>query len=302
MLKKVRKFLGKCKYSLIILISKINYALLYRKNSYKILDDENTVNEIIKNKKSLSRFGDGEFKWMIGAKQVSFQENDKELQKKLLNIINNQNEELIIGIPRALNSLSNLNKNAKKEWKLFILFYYNSIKKYLNKKSSYADTNITRFYIDYIDKSECLNKINNIKRIWNNREIIIIEGKKTKLGVGNNLFDNVKSLNRIIAPSENAFKSYNKILEFAKKQEKDKLFILSLGPTATVLASDLSKAGFQAIDIGHIDIEYEWFLMKAESKVPIEGKYVNEARNKGDLSDVNIENEEYKKSIIETIN
>ena len=301
MLKKVRKFLGKCKYLLIILISKINYAFLYKKNSYKILDDEDTVNEIIKNNKSLSRFGDGEFKWMLGVKQVSFQENDEELQKGLFDVINNQNEKLIIGIPRALNSLSNLNRNAKKEWKLFILFYYNSIKKYINKKNIYADTNITRFYIDYIDKSECLHKIKNIKRIWNNREIIIIEGKKTKLGVGNNLFDNVKSLSRILAPSENAFKSYNKILDFAKKQEKDKLFILSLGPTATILASDLSKSGFQAIDIGHIDIEYEWFLMKANSKVPVKGKYVNEARNKGDLSDDNIESEEYRKSIIKII-
>ena len=134
MLKKVRKFLGKCKYLLIILISKINYAFLYKKNSYKILDDEDTVNEIIKNNKSLSRFGDGEFKWMLGVKQVSFQENDEELQKGLFDVINNQNEKLIIGIPRALNSLSNLNRNAKKEWKLFILFYYNSIKKYINKK------------------------------------------------------------------------------------------------------------------------------------------------------------------------
>ena len=122
MLKKVRKFLGKCKYLLIILISKINYAFLYKKNSYKILDDEDTVNEIIKNNKSLSRFGDGEFKWMLGVKQVSFQENDEELQKGLFDVINNQNEKLIIGIPRALNSLSNLNRNAKKEWKLFILF------------------------------------------------------------------------------------------------------------------------------------------------------------------------------------
>ena len=52
---------------------------------------------------------------------------------------------------------------------------------------------------------------------------------------------------------------------------------MALGPTATVMAYDLAKLGYQAIDIGHVDIEYEWFLMKAIHKVPIQNKYVNEA-------------------------
>ena len=48
--------------------------------------------------------------------------------------------------------------------------------------------------------------------------------------------------------------------------------------TATVLATDLHNAGYQAIDVGHIDIEYEWMLRKAKKKIPIPGKYVNEAQ------------------------
>ncbi len=40
-----------------------------------------------------------------------------------------------------------------------------------------------------------------------------------------------------------------------------------LGPTAKLLSYDLTKRGYQAIDLGHIDSEYEWFQMKAESKV-----------------------------------
>jgi len=30
-----------------------------------------------------------------------------------------------------------------------------------------------------------------------------------------------------------------------------------LGPTTTVLAYDLYKNGYQAIDIGHVDLEHE---------------------------------------------
>lgn len=301
MLKKIRKFLGKCKYQIIIFMSKINFTLFYKKNKYKILSDEEIINKIIDEKKSLSRFGDGEFKWMLGKKQVSFQENNAKMMYKLKEVFEEKNEDLIIGIPKALNSLENLNKYAKKEWKLFILFFYNSIKKYIKVDKEYADTNITRFYMDYVDKSNCKNKIENIKRIWEKRDILIVEGEKTKLGVGNDLFQNAKTINRIIAPSKNAFDVYERILEEAYSNGKDKLILISLGPTATILASDLSKKGYQGIDIGHIDIEYEWFLSNANDKVPVKGKYVNEAKSKGDLSDEDIEDEEYKKSIINII-
>ena len=50
---------------------------------------------------------------------------------------------------------------------------------------------------------------------------------------------------------------------------KNKLILIALGPTATILAYDLYKLGYRAIDIGHIDIEYEWFLRKANTKIPI---------------------------------
>ena len=61
--------------------------------------------------------------------------------------------------------------------------------------------------------------------------------------------------------------------------EKEKLILLALGPTATVMAYDLTKLGYQAIDIGHIDIEYEWFLQKAKSKIAIKNKFVGEAKD-----------------------
>jgi hypothetical protein len=37
----------------------------------------------------------------------------------------------------------------------------------------------------------------------------------------------------------------------------DKLILIALGPTATVLAYDLAKKGYQAIDIGHLPSCYE---------------------------------------------
>lgn len=72
-----------------------------------------------------------------------------------------------------------------------------------------------------------------------------------------------------------------------------------LGATTTVLAFDLHKLGYQAIDIGHIDVEYEWFLMKAKEKVALDNKYVAEVNGGDNVKDE--EDDQYKKEIIYNI-
>ena len=97
------------------------------------------------------------------------------------------------------------------------------------------------------------------------------------MGVGNDLFENARSIRRIIGPKTNAYDRYRDILYSAQQIEKEALFLIALGPTATVLAYDLFLMGYQALDIGHIDIEYEWFLRDAQYPMRICAKYVNEA-------------------------
>ena len=65
-----------------------------------------------------------------------------------------------------------------------------------------------------------------------------------------------------------------------------------------MLAYDLAQKGYQAIDIGNIDTEYEWYKMKTLTKVPIPNKYVHEAGGfSGDEESVN---EEYLSQIVKT--
>ena len=110
-----------------------------------------------------------------------------------------------------------------------------------------------------------------------------MEGNETRLGIGNDLFDNVTSIKRIITPNKDAFSVYDKILESVRKNHSGELVLLALGPTATVLAADLCRGGIRAIDVGHMDIEYEWYLMQADDKTQIEGKYVNEVHDAYDV-------------------
>lgn len=60
------------------------------------------------------------------------------------------------------------------------------------------------------------------------------------------------------------------------------------------MAYDLSSYGYQILDIGHIDVEYECFLQKATEKQPIKNKYVGEVNNGANvntISDLKYESE-----------
>ena len=131
--------------------------------------------------------------------------------------------------------------------------------------------------MEFKDKSKVPDYIKKFKQIWHKKEVLIIEGEKSRLGIGNDLFNNTKSIKRILCPAINAFNAYDKIITQAKKINKSILILLALGPTSTVLSYNLYKSGYQVIDIGHIDIEYEWFLRKATKRIQIDNKYVNEA-------------------------
>ena len=148
-----------------------------------------------------------------------------------------------------------------------------------------------------ISRTGSLEKVQNQKRIWEGRDCVFVEGDKTRMGVGNDLFDNAKSIQRILCPSESAFDNYDAILEACKKLPKDKTILIALGQTASVLAYDLAKAGYHAIDIGHADLAYEWFLRSGSSKkAAVHYKYNNEYPEGYIVEDIH--DEKYESEII----
>ena len=263
----------------------------------KVFSNEETVDEIIKNKKSISRFGDGEFQLIFG-KNIGFQKNNKIIRDKLIKILKNNEKNLLVGIIqyKTLNKLLNYENEF---WSNFLDKYKFQLVKVLNKKKKYYSSTISRFYLRYKDKSKMYKYIKKLKKIWENRDILIIEGEKSRNGLGNNLFDNSKSIKRIICPNTNAFKVYNKIILQVLKNDKNILILISLGPTATILSYDLNKLGYQSIDIGHLDIEYEWYLRNATKKMKIENKIFNEIGGKNKFT--KIKDKKYFKQIIAKI-
>ncbi len=241
----------------------------------KVLSLEETVKAIVDNNLSVIRFGDGEMSLMNDV-DLSFQKKNRELTSKLETILKTHEPGLLICIPNIWNTLDGFTKQSFR-FILHHLFRYGYVwKALLSLEQTYGDAYITRPYLGYKDKSRSSVVFDALFSVWRNQDVVLFEGEKSRLGVGNNLFTEVKSLERILCPAENAYAQYEKIKAIALCIPKNKLVLVSLGPTAKVLAYDLFKAGYRVLDIGHIDMEYEMFLRASPTLISIPYKYFNE--------------------------
>ncbi len=260
-----------------------------------IYNVDSTVEYIINNKCSVSRFGDGELHIATEGCGIGFQKADKELQKRLRDVIKTKSDKLLLCLPSPINDFSYMTPTAQEVWKKDLKYNRYYWYRIIDKSMVYGDTQFTRPYIDYQNRENSKQRFENIKKIWKDRRILIVEGEKSRLGINNDLFERALEIKRILCPPKDAFSKYYDILNEVLKHSKDYLVLIALGPTATVLAKDLSESGYQAIDIGHIDIEYEWCRMNVNDKVAVSGKYTNETGNQTVIKDE--KNKEYLSQI-----
>lgn len=259
---------------------------------------DETLDYIIEHNSSLVRFGDGEVNLMWGL-PIPYQNHDLELANQLKHIVGLESDEkLVVCLPDAFDDRFVFTWWATPFWKEHMNVYMDFYKE-LCKGSWYGSTFISRPYIDYEDKSKAKGQFEKLKSIWENRDILIVEGITSRSGVGNDLFDKVKSVKRIICPSHNAYSVVDNIQEEIMKHAEGRLILCMLGPTAKVLAYHLSRKGYQVLDIGHIDSEYEWMKMGAKTKVKFSHKHTAEYNFDQDIQF--IEDETYNSQIVARI-
>lgn len=279
---------------------KLDKQLCYYPSFYDI---EETIKCIIEKHCSMARFGDGEFAIMSNVIRQKFQHLDDKLATRLKEVININEEGFLVGIADNYGALDKYNEGGK----LGIRYYMTDEVReqhaqFIDVSRIYHNAYISRPYALFADNmSDAPRKrFDALKRIWAGRDVVFVEGSMTRLGVGNDLFDNALRIRRIEAPPTNSYDKYDEILCASLEcAQEDTLFLIALGPSAGVLAYDLYKAGYQALDIGHVDLEYEWFLNGKGMRSEVKHKYNNEFPG-GDIVE-NIQDEEYLKQIIKVI-
>lgn len=260
-----------------------------------VLPISESLDYILKHQSSVARFGDGEMDIMAGH-SIPYQNYDPALAAELKAVYQRPSDErFVVCQSDVFEKLERYNDAAQQFW-LGHLSHYEHFYKEWSTNSWYGSTFISRPYIDLADKSVSAAYFEQLKELWKDKDILIVEGQTSRSGVGNDLFEQARTITRIIGPSRNAYAAIDALEAAVYEHGKGKLVLLMLGPTAKALAYRLAQKGYWAIDIGHIDSEYEWFKMGATSKVKLSHKHT--AEHNFDENIIFTQDHEYEQQIV----
>jgi len=217
-------------------------------NTYPKVVDENRTLDAVLAGKSITRYGDGEFRLaMGGAKNVS-QIADPTLKRELCEILVTPQTFCLVAIP-------DMNPQSPKWW--FWGKYQNKYPRMLSDQLTYYSQFITRpDSAPAIDVPEFYDRMENL---WRDQEVVLVRGSERSLVEGREPMSSARLVHTVMCARRDAYAEIDRV-------EKDVLalnvnrVLLCAGAMATVLAYRLAKKGLHAIDLGHIG--YLWRLYK----------------------------------------
>lgn len=222
---------------------------LYKFEKNNIYDLKKTLDLVYENKLSLVRFGDGEISHCLHPNFSSdWQEASVGLSNMLSSILLDSDSKLMTCIPST---------NAyDRWWKRYWINNWFPFKNKIDLTLHYGNSFITRPEFFQIYKEQ---GVNTWKSIWDSKDVIFITGDGSRFKYSHSLFSNISSYEIIYSRSRNAFSDLNRLINLLDKdRNKEKIFLIALGQAGTVLAYQVHKLGYRALDIGHIDRSYDY--------------------------------------------
>lgn len=231
----------------------------------RILGDVESLSLLETHPKSIARYGDGEASIMLG-RNIGFQEYDPLLAEKLFHVLKTKRNDMYIGVnSNYFHAVrQNTTEQSRKFAHLNFTWLRNFYIKHTNSEIEYLSAhpfvgyfkNITEGYDAIIDRR---------KKLFAGRKVSVVTGESVLAKLDYDVFEMAESKQYIQAPSKNAFSEYDSILRnIADNVSKDTLICLILGPTASVMAADLTDMGYMAWDIGHMAKDYDAFMKKLD--------------------------------------
>lgn len=212
-----------------------------------VLSEWKTLEKILQDRISFSRFGDGEIKHMDGKRNVS-QRFYPSLQEALKQVFFEPIKGHMVGIPNVYGHRQFLDVAGD---------YIRSMRRRFGK---IAD-NKRLYGSSYISRGDCCPYLSwptywgVIGELWRDRDVVLVCGKEKRANPG--MMKQAKSISIVKTPSSHAWSEYDRIRKECLKHPDSSVYLLCVGPTATVLAYDLCKAGKWAVDIGHLGLFYK---------------------------------------------
>lgn len=140
-----------------------------------VLNIDETLDYILEHNSSVARFGDGEMD-IIAGNSIPYQQYDCNLAQQLRQIMMLQsNEKMVVCLSDVFKDRERYNSYASDFWKNH-LDVYRDFYTELCTADWYGSTFISRPYMDLIDKTSSKRYFNKLKLLWENKNILIVEG------------------------------------------------------------------------------------------------------------------------------
>ena len=220
-----------------------------------IEDREATLQELINSDRSLIRFGEGELGHLENIPEP-FQEVDPLLKERLIEILGSDDPRIMLCLNRNFwygDICTTMKEICQFVWVRRV------VENYMVPGKKYYNTNVTFSYIRNIDNPSILEDwYAKWRSVWAGKDVLIVCGDRVFNDIEYNIFDNAKSMEWLHVPTCNAFEQYDAILADIRKTDSHRLVILIVGPTATVLAYDLTiQDNRRCLDLGHLAQDYD---------------------------------------------
>jgi hypothetical protein len=197
---------------------------------------------------SIARFGDGEL-WLAldPSSGFRFQGNSPELNRDLRALLRGDD---ITDIP-LLVCIPGLNSSY---YRHYWAKYWPLVRPLLNPDMLYGDASVSR---EPMFRGQAEAGRLAWRSVWAGRDVCYVTGRGSRFDPTPELFDNVASERRVYSEPRNAYSDLPRLIEEIEGTiPRETLILIALGPAATLLAAELARRGFWAIDLGHVTSAY----------------------------------------------
>lgn len=189
--------------------------------------------------RSLSRYGDGEFKMAAHGAGIKSQEANPFLSERLKAILL-ESGECLVGIPNIHQVTEQHVSDQKVEhWS-----------KYLRFRSLLTNRPYVSSFVTRPDSAPCINTPDYwalLESLWLGQDVTLVRGSGKSLCAED--LGGARVVREILAPRQHAWAEYRDLVKRIGTPDR---VLICLGPTATVMAVDLCAKGVHAIDLGHV--------------------------------------------------
>jgi glycosyltransferase family protein len=219
-----------------------------------VVGERETLQEIGRRRASLARYGDGELEIMIGG-GIHFQEYDPVLARRLRILLRQPGRRFLIGIPN-FDALQIRTESRRGSWERYRRMFSHLVRRGREYHSAFVSRPAG------IVGLESAEYFAAWQSLWADREVVVVHHSAAT--AEHPLFAQARNVQFVFCPAKNAFREYADVLDRAAMHcaKPDVLFLVAAGPTAGLLAWDLSERGAQALDVGHLTAAYDEFQKK----------------------------------------